>query len=130
MRSQRAGDFVEIGIAPSRWIGDEGNVHTPKLDCGPVPEGSSPFRAQASTTRSAEDSLLMADTNRRIAVGFQGGQTLPLRVPEDQLSGLRDTLRNGGARWHEVAAADGAVLVDLQQVVYLRVESDENRVGF
>ncbi len=72
----------------------------------------------------------MADTNRRIAVGFQGGQTLPLRVPEDQLSGLRDTLRNGDARWHEVAAADGAVLVDLRQVVYLRVESDENRVGF
>ena len=27
-------------------------------------------------------------------------------------------------------AADGAVLVDLRQVVYLRVESDEHRVGF
>ena len=72
----------------------------------------------------------MADPNRRTAVGFQGGQVLALRVPEDQLSGLRDALNNGGVRWYEVAAADGAVLVDLNQVVYLRVESDENRVGF
>ena len=72
----------------------------------------------------------MADSNRRTAVGFQGGQVLALRVPEDQLSSLRDALNNGGVRWYEVAAADGAVLVDLNQVVYLRVESDENRVGF
>ena len=72
----------------------------------------------------------MADLNRRTAVGFQGGQVLALRVPEDQLANLREALNNGGVRWHEVAAADGAVLVDLNQVVYLRVESDENRVGF
>ncbi len=72
----------------------------------------------------------MADTNRRTAVGFQGGQVLALRVPDDQLTSLREALQDGGARWHEVAAADGAVVVDLQQVVYLRVESDENRVGF
>ena len=30
----------------------------------------------------------------------------------------------------EVEAADGAVLVDIGQVVYLRVESDEHRIGF
>lgn len=72
----------------------------------------------------------MADLNRRTAVGFQGGQVLALRVPEDQLTGLRNALSGGGSRWHEVVAADGAVLVDLTQVVYLRVESDENRVGF
>ena len=39
-------------------------------------------------------------------------------------------LREGRERWHEVEAADGAVLVDLGQVVYLRVESDEHRIGF
>jgi hypothetical protein len=72
----------------------------------------------------------MADLNRRTAVGFQGGQVLALRVPEEELTRLRDALRDGGARWHEVAAADGAVLIDLPQVVYLRVESDEHRVGF
>ena len=68
---------------------------------------------------------------RRAAIGFQGGQVLALRVPEDELTSLRESLRGeGGRRWHEVGAADGAVLVDLAQVVYLRVESDEQRVGF
>ena len=67
---------------------------------------------------------------RRGAVGFQGGQVLALRVPEEELGKLRAALREGKERWHEVAASDGAVLVDLGQVVYLRVDSDEHRVGF
>ena len=53
-----------------------------------------------------------------------------LRLSESQLDELRSALRAGRERWHEVEAADGAVLVDLGQVVYLRVESDEHRVGF
>jgi urease accessory protein UreE len=67
---------------------------------------------------------------RRAAIGFQGGQVLSLRLPEEELGSLQRALRDGDGRWLEVAAADGAVLVDLQQVVYLRVESDEHRVGF
>jgi hypothetical protein len=70
----------------------------------------------------------MAD--RRAAIGFQGGQVLSLRLPDEQLTSLQHVLRDGRERWHEVEAADGAVLVDLGQVVYLRVESDEHRVGF
>ena len=72
----------------------------------------------------------MADVNRKIAIGFQGGQVLALRLPEEQLTTLNGVLRDGKERWHEVAAADGAVLIDVGQVVYLRVESDEHRVGF
>jgi hypothetical protein len=67
---------------------------------------------------------------RRTALGFQGGQVLSLRVSEEALESLRQTIRDGRERWQEVEAADGAVLVDLGQVVYLRVESDEHRVGF
>jgi len=67
---------------------------------------------------------------RHGAIGFQGGQVLSLRLPEEELERLRTALREGRERWHEVAAADGAVLVDLGQVVYLRVDSDEHRVGF
>jgi hypothetical protein len=67
---------------------------------------------------------------RRGAIGFQGGQVLSLRLSEEQLDTLRRTLRDGRERWHEVEATDGAVLVDLGQVVYLRVDSDEHRVGF
>ena len=67
---------------------------------------------------------------RRGAVGFQGGQVLSIRLPEAELERLRAALREGKERWHEVEAADGAVLVDLGKVVYLRVDSDEHRVGF
>jgi hypothetical protein len=72
----------------------------------------------------------MPDPNRKIAIGFQGGQVLALRLSEAQLKELNGVLREGRERWHEVEAADGAVLVDVGQVVYLRVESDEHRVGF
>ena len=67
---------------------------------------------------------------RRGAVGFAGGQVLSLRLSDQQLAELRKTLHEGRERWHEVEAADGAVLLDLGQVVYVRVESDEHRVGF
>jgi hypothetical protein len=67
---------------------------------------------------------------RRTAIGFQGGQVLSLRIPEEDLTALREALTGSGDRWREVESADGAVLVDLQQVVYVRVESDEHRVGF
>ena len=72
----------------------------------------------------------MPDPTRKAAVGFQGGQVLSVRLSDTQLKELRAVLREGRERWHEVEAADGAVLVDVGQVVYLRVESDEHRVGF
>ena len=67
---------------------------------------------------------------RRGAIGFQGGQVLSIRLPDSELEKLRTVLRDGRERWHEVEATDGAVLVDLGQVVYLRVDSDEHRIGF
>ena len=54
-----------------------------------------------------------------------------MRIAEDNLNELRQSLARGnGSGWREVEAADGAVILDLSQVVYLRVESDEQRVGF
>ena len=67
---------------------------------------------------------------RRTAVGFHGGQVLSLRLSEAALTNLSDTLKEGKERWVEVEASDGAVLVDVGQVVYLRVESDDQRIGF
>ena len=68
---------------------------------------------------------------RRAALGFSGsGQVLSLRLTEDRLAALRDALQGDRDGWYEVEATDGAVLVDLAQVVYLRVESGEHRVGF
>jgi hypothetical protein len=68
---------------------------------------------------------------RRAAVGFSSsGQVLSLRLSDEALAGLRTALQDGKQRWYEVEATDGAVLVALGQVSYLRVESGEHRVGF
>jgi hypothetical protein len=68
---------------------------------------------------------------RRAALGFSnGGQVLSLRLSDEQLTALREALQEGRSRWLEVEATDGAVLVDLGQVAYLRVESGEHRIGF
>jgi hypothetical protein len=32
--------------------------------------------------------------------------------------------------WHELAAEEGTVRVDLGQVIYVRTDRDESRVGF
>jgi hypothetical protein len=70
----------------------------------------------------------MASAPKHISIGFQGGQVLALRVSEEQLKALNKAL--GGDGWHEVGSDEGPVRLDLSQVVYVRSESDELRVGF
>jgi hypothetical protein len=66
--------------------------------------------------------------HQKISVGFAGGQTLALRVTDEQLQTLYDGLGSGG--WHQLETEDGPVRLDLGQVVYVRTESGDQRVGF
>ena len=70
------------------------------------------------------------DTNprERVVVGFQGGGALSLKLLPKDLEALLGALGSGG--WHEIADADGPVRANLAQVVYVRSETDEQRVGF
>lgn len=70
----------------------------------------------------------MARGAKQVSVGFQGGQVLALRVSEDQLKALHKSLGSSG--WHELETEDGPVRLDLAQVVYVRAEADDQRVGF
>lgn len=70
----------------------------------------------------------MAGQHRRVSVGFQGGQVLSLRVTDEQLQKLYRALGDGG--WHELEAEDGPVRVYLGQVVYVRLDEGDQRVGF
>jgi hypothetical protein len=70
----------------------------------------------------------MASATRHIGVGFQGGQLLALRVTDEQLKSLNKALGSGG--WHELDSEEGPVRLDLAQVVYVRSEGDDLRVGF
>lgn len=65
----------------------------------------------------------------KISIGFAGGQVLAARVSPDALSGFRAAL-GGADRWFDLAIEDGSVRIDLTQVAYVRVDSDEPRVGF
>jgi hypothetical protein len=70
----------------------------------------------------------MASSKQQISIGFQGGQVLALRVGDEQLKALYKALSD--KRWHELASEEGPVRLDLGQVVYVRAESDDLRVGF
>jgi hypothetical protein len=66
--------------------------------------------------------------HRRVSVGFQGGQVLTLRVTDEQLETLYRALGDGG--WHELETEDGPVRIYLGQVVYVRLDEGDQRVGF
>jgi hypothetical protein len=72
----------------------------------------------------------MADGKfRRVDIGFQGGSVLSLRVQEDNYRSLKDAL-GGQERWHEVESEDATVTIDLSQVIYVRLDTERDRVGF
>ena len=67
---------------------------------------------------------------RRIAVGFHAGGALPLKLAQAKLDELRTAVTGGQNGWFELETDDGSVLLNLGQVIYLRVEKDEQRIGF
>ena len=68
---------------------------------------------------------------KRVDVGFAGGQVLSLRLQEAAYQVLRQALEESGdQRWQEVEAEDSLVTVDLGQVVYVRLDTEKQRVGF
>jgi hypothetical protein len=72
-----------------------------------------------------------ADKASRVDIGFSGGQVLALRVKKDEYGKLRSALEDSrGERWHEVKTEDSDVSVDLAQVVYIRLDTEQHRVGF
>jgi hypothetical protein len=73
----------------------------------------------------------MAEPARRIDIGFKGGQVLPCRVKPEDWEGLRKALEDSSAeRWYELETADSQVAIDLAQVVYVRLDTEDQKVGF
>ena len=71
----------------------------------------------------------MADERARVDIGFTGGQVLALRLEKGVFEELRKAIE-GEKRFYDVDAGDSNVTLDLSQVVYLRVETEDHRVGF
>jgi hypothetical protein len=73
----------------------------------------------------------MAAEAKRADVGFQGGQVLAIRVSQEAYDGLRRALADERSeRWHELKTQDSDISLDLSQVVYVRLDTEEQRVGF
>lgn len=67
--------------------------------------------------------------NRRIEIGFSGGQVTGTRVPAEALEDLEKALESGKG-WHRLAADDGELVLNLSQVVFLRLETSSEAIGF
>jgi hypothetical protein len=65
---------------------------------------------------------------RSLSIGFKGGQVIAVRVEEDQVDALYQMLGSSG--WHALDAEDGLVRLDLAQIIFVRSDDGEHRVGF
>lgn len=65
---------------------------------------------------------------QRISIGFHASPPLALRVSDEQLASLQGAIGSEG--WHEVTGEDGVVKLNLNHVLWLKVDKDEPRVGF
>jgi hypothetical protein len=68
---------------------------------------------------------------QRVDIGFQGGQVLAVRLAADSHAGLRKALSDDSSgRWYELKTEDSEISLDLSQVVYVRLDTDQHRIGF
>jgi len=65
---------------------------------------------------------------QRVTIGFQGSQVLALKLQDADLDALLQALP--AADWHDITVDDGTVRANLAQVVYVKTDRDESRVGF
>jgi hypothetical protein len=65
----------------------------------------------------------------RVEIGFSGGQVVAVRMSDDKVQDLRKKLDKSDG-WTDIETEDGAIALDLRQVVFLRGAPGEHRIGF
>lgn len=73
---------------------------------------------------------MAAERPKRVDLGFSGGQVLALRMQPAAYESLRRALEERTEGWQVVLTEDSEVSVDLAQVVYVRLDTEQHRVGF
>jgi len=61
-------------------------------------------------------------------IGFRASPPLGVRAEQADLDALTAAL--GGEGWHQLPIQDGDVRLNLAEVLFVRTERDEQRVGF
>jgi hypothetical protein len=72
--------------------------------------------------------MTVAGSAHRVEIGFEGGQVVSVRLTDDELKDLRKQVEKGG--WHDVTTEDGVLAVYAGRITFLRIDSEEHRVGF
>jgi hypothetical protein len=67
--------------------------------------------------------------SQRISIGFVGAQVIAARVGAEQLAAFMTALE-AHTGWFALVVEDATMHIDLAQVCFVRVDSDEPRVGF
>jgi hypothetical protein len=65
----------------------------------------------------------------RVSIGFSGGQVVEVRIDDGKLKDLRKALEKGDG-WIDIEAEEGAVAIDLGQVVFIRSATTPQKIGF
>ena len=66
---------------------------------------------------------------KQIEIGFAGGQSVSVRLSDSDYDSLRKALESA-AGWHELETADGPIALDLRQVVFVKADTSEHKIGF
>ena len=65
----------------------------------------------------------------RVEIGFSGGQVVAIRMSDEKVKDLRKALDKADG-WSDIETEDGAVALDLREVVFVRGAPGEHRIGF
>ncbi len=71
----------------------------------------------------------MASAKTSVEIGFDGGQVIPARLDESQVKNLRKALGSGESP-HEIETEEGLLLIDLEKVIFVRIDSGAKTIGF
>ena len=66
--------------------------------------------------------------SRNISLGFTASMPVSIKAPQEELDRLLAAL--GGEGWHEIKGDDGTMRLNIANVLWVRAEEDEHRVGF
>lgn len=70
----------------------------------------------------------MSDDKLRVSIGLDSAPPLSVRLTAAQLKTLQAALPSGG--WTDVEGEDATVHLNLDKVVFIRIDKDEPKVGF
>jgi hypothetical protein len=66
----------------------------------------------------------------KVSIGFSGGQVVEVKITEDTLKKLRQSLDKAAEGWTDLETEDGMISIDLSKVVFLRGASAPHSIGF